>query len=209
MGTNCGASRGVRGARRAAPVAAALMWLVGIGSAQNLASGSLSSSNVFVGYSFIGANLFSGQHANLNGWSASAEKKYLPYFGVIVDISGLYGSKALAPPANASCGGKMQKSCLINSSVSEYSFEGGIRGSYAAAQVRPFAELLFGAVHTNESGTGLSNSNNSFAATLGGGLDCRLARMLGCRVAIDYIVTGSFTARQNSVRASTGLVLRF
>lgn len=209
MGTNCGERRGIRGARRAALVAAALIWLVGIGSTQNPASNSLSSSNVFVGYSFIGANLFSGQHANLDGWSASAEKKYLPYFGVIADISGLYGSKALAPPANGSCEGKTRETCLINSSVSEYSFQAGIRGSYAAAKVRPFAELLFGAVHTNESGTGLSNSNNGFAATLGGGLDCRLTRLLGCRAVVDYIVTGSFNARQNSVRASTGLVFRF
>src|ERR1700733_2107812 len=158
MGTYCEARRHIRGAGKPALVVSALIWLVGIGSAQNVASDSLSSSNVFVGYSFIGANLFSGEHANLNGWSASAEKKYLPYFGVIADISGLYGSKAR--PAKGSCEGGAQGTCLISSSVSEYTFQGGIRGSYAAAKVRPFAELLFGAVHTNESGTGLSNSNN-------------------------------------------------
>jgi hypothetical protein len=212
MGAYCEGRRCIRGAGKATLVVSALIWLVGVGSAQNvasdnLASDSLSSSNVFVGYSFIGANLFSGEHANLNGWSASAEKKYLPYFGVIADISGLYGSKAL--PAKGSCEGGAQGSCLISSSVSEYTFQGGIRGSYAAAKVRPFAELLFGAVHTNESGSGLSNSNNGFSSMLGGGLDCRLTRLLGCRLVVDYIVTGSFNARQNSVRASTGLVVRF
>jgi Outer membrane protein beta-barrel domain len=194
--------RSVRAVSKVAPVAAALLCLASGSYAQ-----SLSSSNVFAGYSFSGANLFSGQHANLNGWNVSAEKKYLPYFGIIADFSGLYGSKAL--PASTACVGSSQAQCVVNSSVSEYSFQGGIRGSYAAAKVRPFAELLFGAVHTDESGRGLSNSNNGFAATLGAGLDCRLTRLLGCRAVLDYIVTGNFNARQNSIRASTGIVFRF
>lgn len=155
----------------------------------------------------MAANLFSGQHANLNGWDVSAEKKYLPFFGVVADVGGLYGSKGL--PASAACAASSQATCQVNSSVSEYSFQAGIRGSYAAPKIRPFAELLFGAVHTIESGPGLSNSNNGFSASLGAGLDCRLTRLLGCRVVADYVVTGSFNARQNSVRASTGLVLRF
>ena len=196
--------RWVRDRKKTALIAAVVLWLVGAGCAQS-PSDSLSSNNVFVGYSFIGANLFSGQHASLNGWNVSAEKKYLPFFGVIADFSGLYGSRGL--PSN-SCAGA-QTTCLANSSVSEYTFQAGIRGSYAAPKVRPFAELLFGAVHTIESGPGVSNSNNGFSATLGAGLDCRLTRLLGCRVLADYIVTGSFGARQNSVRASTGLVLRF
>jgi hypothetical protein len=165
----------------------------------------LNSNNIFVGYSFLASNLFSGQHANLNGWNVSAEKKYLPFFGVVADFAGLYGSKNL--PSSSSCAGSSQ--CLVHSSVSEYSFQAGIRGSYASKTVRPFAEALFGAVHTGESGPGLSNSNNGFSATLGAGIDCRLTRMLGCRVNAYYIVTGNFTARQNSVGASTGLVFRF
>jgi Outer membrane protein beta-barrel domain len=203
----CRTRRCMRGMYRAALVLGALIWLVSSGFAQNLSSEGLSSSNVFVGYSFIGANLFSGEHANLNGWNVSGEKKYLPYFGVIADFAGLYGSKLLPP--NGSCGGGPQSICLVHSSVSEYSFQAGIRGSYAAPKFRPFAELLFGAVHTDESGNGLSSPNNSFAATLGAGVDCRLTHMLGCRVVVDYLVTGSFNARQNSIRASTGLVVRF
>jgi hypothetical protein len=207
MGTFCRERHCIRRMHKIAPVLGALLWLVSSGFAQSISSEGLSSSNIFIGYSFIGANLFSGEHANLNGWNVSGEKKYLPYFGVIADFAGLYGSKLL--PANGACGGGPQSICLVNSSVSEYSFQAGIRGSYAAPKFRPFAELLFGAVHTDESGSGLSSSNNSFAATLGAGVDCRLTHMLGCRVAVDYIVTGSFNARQNSIRASTGLVVRF
>jgi hypothetical protein len=188
---------------------AVLPGIVGDAFAQSASSNSLSSSNVFVGYSFIGANLFSGQHANLNGWNVSAEKKYLPYFGIVADFGGMYGSKDL--PSSAPCGPGSQAECLVNSSVSEYSFQGGIRGSYAAPTIRPFAEALFGAVHTGESGPGLSNSHTGFSETLGAGLDCRLTRLLGCRIDVDYIVTGTgaLIGRQNSIRASTGLVIRF
>lgn len=163
-------------------------------------------SNIFIGYSFFGDNLFSGQHANLNGWDISAEKKYLPFFGVVGDVSGSYGSKDLP----ATCAGA-SGTCLANASVSEYTFDLGIRGSYGAKTVRPFGEALFGEAHTteNSSGTGLSNTNNGFDAMLGAGLDCRVTQWLGCRVDVDYILTGNFNVRYNSVRASTGVVFRF
>lgn len=166
-------------------------------------SSSLASSNIFAGYSFFADNLFSGQHADLSGWHISAEKKYLPYFGLVGDITGLYGS------TNSTCASSYPGQCLARASVSEYTFQTGIRGSFAASNVRPFAEALFGAARTAENESHLSNSNLGFVATLGAGLDCRLTLRLGCRLAVDYFVTGDFIARQNSIRASTGLVFRF
>jgi hypothetical protein len=186
---------------RVAALAAVFLSLAGGASAQNL-----NSSNVFAGYSFLGANLFSGQHADLNGWNISAEKKYLPFFGVVGDVGGLYSSKDL--PGSSTCSAS-STTCLVHSSVSEYTFDLGIRGSYAAKTVRPFAEALFGEVHTTEQGPGLSNTNNGFDAILGAGLDCRVSRLLGCRVDVDYLVTGNFAVRHNSIRASTGLVFHF
>jgi hypothetical protein len=190
---------------RAWLLATILFWLAGAAPAQTASSSnSLASSNVFAGYSLFADNLFSGQHADLSGWHISAEKKYLPYFGLVGDISGLYGS------VNSTCAGSYQGQCLAHASVSEYTFQTGIRGSFAASHLRPFGEALFGAARTGENGSGLSNSNLGFAATLGAGIDCRLTRMLGCRLVVDYIVTGNFAnARQNSIRASTGLVVRF
>jgi hypothetical protein len=178
--------------------------LAGVASAQSAVQNP-NPSNLFVGYSFSGANLFTGQHADLNGWDISAEKKYLPFFGVVGDVTGLYGSKDL--PGSSTC--SASAACLVHSSISEYTFDLGIRGSYAAKTVRPFAEALFGEVHTTEYGAGLSNTNNGFNATLGAGLDCRITRLLGCRTEVDYIVTGNFTVRHNSIRASTGVVFRF
>jgi hypothetical protein len=200
--------RGVRG-RVQAPgrmtlLAVIVLWLACSASAQSDASSTLASSNIFGGYSFIADNLFSGQHADMSGWHISAEKKYLPFFGIVGDISGLYGS------TNSTCASSYTGPCLVHASVSEYTFQTGIRGSYAATTVRPFAEALFGAARTGENGSGLSNSNLGFAATLGAGIDGRMTRMLACRFVVDYIVTGNFAnARQNSIRASTGIVIHF
>jgi hypothetical protein len=189
---------------RAGLLATILLCLSCASSAQIApSSNGLASSNIFAGYTFFADNLFSGQHANLSGWHVSAEKKYLPYFGLVGDVSGSYGS------TNSTCASSYQGQCLTHASVSEYTFQTGIRGSFATSAVRPFAEALFGAARTGENESGLSNSNLGFAATLGAGLDCRLTRMLGCRLVVDYLVTADFTARQNSIRASTGLVFRF
>jgi hypothetical protein len=203
-GSRCNRER-VRALNRAVLLAAILLCLACAVPAQIASSNSsLASSNIFAGYTFLADNLFSGQHADMNGWHVSAEKKYLPYFGLVGDISGLYGS------TNSTCASSYQGECLAHANVSEYTFQTGIRGSFAASNIRPFGEALFGAARTRENGSGLSNSNLGFAATLGAGLDCRLTRMLRCRLVVDYIVTGDFAnARQNSIRASTGLVFRF
>lgn len=183
----------------------AFLFMASFASAQNPVQNP-NPSNIFVGYSFLGANLFTGEHADLNGWDISAEKKYLPFFGVVGDASGVYGSKDIA--GSSTCAAP-SATCLVHSSVSVYTFDLGIRGSYAAERVRPFGEALFGEIHTTEYGTGLSNTNNGFNATLGAGLDCRVTRLLGCRVDVDYIVSGNFNVRHNSIRATSGLVFRF
>ena len=50
---------------------------------------------------------------------------------------------------------------------------------------------------------------NAFGTAVGGGLDFRLAPVLGWRVQGDYLQTHLFHNTQNNVRLSTGLVLRF
>lgn len=177
-----------------------LVVMVGRANAQNL-----SSSNVFVGYSFIGANLYSGQHANLNGWNISAEKKYLPFFGLVADFSGHYGPTDV--PAHSPC--PSQGKCPLSSKVNEYYFQGGVRGSYPFPRVRPFIELLFGAVRVSESDLGVSSSKNWFEETLDTGLDIRMTRRFAWRLDAGLVRTGSFTSQQNSLRASTGPVFLF
>jgi hypothetical protein len=166
---------------------------------------SLNTSNIFAGYSFAGANLFSGQHANLNGWNISGEKKYLPFFGFVVDASGHYGSTDI--PAVACNGAK--PACQVHSGVRENLFQFGLRGSYSTKRIRPFAEFLVGAALIKESGPGVSNSRTDFVETLAAGVDLRITRHFGWRTDGGLLQTGSFTTSQHSVRASTGVVYFF
>jgi outer membrane protein OmpA-like peptidoglycan-associated protein len=79
----------------------------------------------------------------------------------------------------------------------------------------PFAEVLIGAANAGGSLTGAA-SQNTFALAAGGGVDIVLWKNIAWRFAqIDYLQTNfsgpalNVNARQNSLRAATGIVLRF
>src|SRR5271169_1959672 len=113
--------------------------------------------DVFFGYSHMGkvrcqmrfsdaataCDPFSAQAANLSGWNASVEKKYLRYFGAVADFSGQHGG------------------------VCRRNFLFGLRGGASIGRFRPFAEALFGAVHMQESGSAAPKSETSFCEALG------------------------------------------
>jgi hypothetical protein len=154
---------------------------------------------IFLGYSYKGAphceakfsgatiacDPFSAKTTSLNGWNLSLEKKYLHYFGAVADFSRQYGG------------------------VSQSNFLFGVRGSASMGRFRPFAEALFGAVHTQENGSAAPKSDTSFGAALGGGVDFRLMRLLSWRIQADEITALLSTVQQHSVRLSSGIALRF
>jgi outer membrane protein OmpA-like peptidoglycan-associated protein len=79
----------------------------------------------------------------------------------------------------------------------------------------PFAEVLIGVANAGGSLTGAA-SQNTFALAAGGGVDIVLWKNLAWRFAqIDYLQTNftgpalNVNGRQNSIRAATGVVLRF
>ena len=49
--------------------------------------------NVFFGYSYYNTNLSPIDRANTNGWQASVEGKFLPWVGIVGDVSSHYGSQ--------------------------------------------------------------------------------------------------------------------
>jgi hypothetical protein len=62
------------------------------------------SGNIFIGYSYSGGDvsvptaperLVSSHTAGLNGWESSLEGKFLPWIGIVADLSGHYGSHDL------------------------------------------------------------------------------------------------------------------
>jgi outer membrane protein OmpA-like peptidoglycan-associated protein len=79
----------------------------------------------------------------------------------------------------------------------------------------PFAEILIGGAHAGSAMTG-DRSQYTFALAAGGGVDIVLWKNLAWRFAqIDYLQTNfsgpglNVNGRQNSIRAATGIVLRF
>jgi hypothetical protein len=138
--------------------------------------------NVFFGYSYNHADFNSGGSLNLNGWDGSLEGKVAPWVGIVADISGQYGS---------------------GTSLHNAIF--GPRVSFPAGKFTPFVHALVGASHLGGGGT----SDTSFSDALGGGLDYRLIHAIGWRFQLDALETRFFSARQNDVRFSTGIVLHF
>jgi hypothetical protein len=167
---------------------------------------SLNSNNFFAGYSYTQANVFSGQHPDLNGWNVSLEKRYFPSFGIVLDASGHYGP---ADIIRANCTATVPSGCLVNSSVNEHLFQFGVRAGYAAERFRPFGEILFGAAVIDQNGPGVTDRKSVLAETLGGGVDLRIYRRLAWRLEADLVQTGSFVPQNRSLRASTGLAIHF
>lgn len=75
----------------------------------------------------------------------------------------------------------------------------------ANKQVRPFAEVLFGAARFGGEGA----ADNAFAAQFGGGLDVNRRRW-GLRVIeVDYLYTHFVGAGQSNIQISTGVLWHF
>ena len=155
--------------------------------------------NMFFGYTHLGpshcevvasvtytaCDPLSSVSSNLSGWNASVEKMYLRYFGAVADFSGQYGG------------------------VGQTNFLFGIRGGSWIGRLRPYANVLFGAVREHGSTSAGPMSDTTFAEDLGMGIDFRLMRRLSWRNQVDELKTGSPDFKRYNVRASSGLTVRF
>ena len=167
--------------------------------------------NIFLGYSYVRGNVFShdvllqppSRTANFNGWEASLEGKFLPFIGIVADISQSYGSQtfALCGPTLACIPGQTINSRVLTGMI-------GARVSVSVSRFTPFAHALFGGAHINDSHAA-SDSDTSFATTIGGGLDYKFIKGVAWRFQGDSLHTHFYGAGQNNFRFSTGLVLRF
>lgn len=185
--------------RRPVVFAIGFLLITTLGFAQVPTSG-----NVFVGYSYMSADLVSGDRANLNGWNASVEGKVLPLLGIVADFSGHYGSQNI--PELAGCLG-----CVVgvSNSIHEENYLFGPRLSISLGKFRPFVHGLIGVGHINVGADGASGSDTSFADALGGGIDYHLIPLLSWRVQADALQTRFFGTTQENVRISTGITIHF
>jgi len=135
------------------------------------------------------------QNANLNGWEFSAQYKFLPFFGAVVDFNGTYGK-------------------LDGASTREHTYLLGPQVSLPF-RISPFAHALMGIARESQDpflrgGFNGLGSDTSLATAAGGGLDCRVAPFVAVRVfQLDYIRTQLHGATQNQPRISAGVVFHF
>jgi hypothetical protein len=168
------------------------------------------SGNVFFGYSYSGGEVHSPgslpatQSAGLNGWEGSLEGKFVPWVGIVADLSGQYGSRDLPVCQGTGC-----TAAMVKVSAKRYTVLFGPRVSISVRKFTPFAHFLVGAGHVTDSGGGLSTSDTSLATAIGGGLDYKLIPAVAWRLQGDELHTRFFGTAQDHFRFSTGLVIRF
>jgi len=197
--------------RKICAIGSFAIWFSIFGHAQIPTSG-----NIFFGYSYSQGQAFTGSTVpilltpkadiSMNGWEGSLEGKFLPWIGVVADFDWHYGGSALTQACEAQPG-CVPKPFRLNASRHTVLF--GPRASITWGRYTPFAEVLIGLAHQTDTGGGISNSQNTFASALGGGLDYTLLKGIAWRGQIDSIHTGFFNGGQNNLRVSTGIVFRF
>jgi len=159
--------------------------------------------DVFAGYSYVRENpSTSGVDGfNLHGGSASIAYNANHWLSAVADFGGYHSNNILGTG--------------VDGTLSTYLF--GPRISYHRdSSVTPFGQVLFGVAHIGGGdGLAFSDSDNSFAMTVGGGLDVKVSRHFSIRPAqVDYLLTrfdelGTGARSQNNLRVSTGVVLHF
>jgi len=159
--------------------------------------------DVFAGYSYVRENpAISGIDSfSMNGGSASIAYNANHWLSAVADFGGYHSNNILGTG--------------VDGTLSTYLF--GPRISYHRdSRITPFGQGLFGVAHIGGSnGLAFSNSSNSFAMTVGGGVDVKVSRRFSVRPAqVDYLLTrfdefGTARQSQNNLRVSTGVVFHF
>jgi hypothetical protein len=151
---------------------------------------------VFGGYSYLNVDTNGlSDRQSANGWEASVNGNFNRIFSVEGSVAGYYKN-------------------ILGVDVRDYSYVGGPRFNYRTAQATAFAHVLLGGDHLSGSYSGLSASQDSFAAAFGGGVQWNVATRWAVRGSGDYVLTrhnilGGSSVTQNNFRASVGIVYMF
>lgn len=145
----------------------------------------------FGGYSYARLNPggLAGNEINLNGWHGALQVNPSNWFGLVGDFSGHYGRRGTG----------------LNNHLALF----GPRVMLPAGPLRPFAHSLFGVARGNAGLFGSTESDSAFGMALGGGLDVGGGTVVWRLAQVDYLMTRFSARRQDNVRISTGLVIRF
>jgi hypothetical protein len=158
-----------------------------------LEKGAYSHFEVFGGFSYFRSNV-GASGFNLNGWNSAFVTNINQWFGIIADVSGLYGSPFQTP------GFDTQENVHAFLFGPQYSFR-------SHSRIIPFARGLFGLMHEQTSVAPFSVSNIGLAYGFGGGVDIRISEKLAVRAAqFDYINIRVSGVGSNNLRLSFGIV---
>jgi outer membrane immunogenic protein len=156
--------------------------------------------DLFAGYSFVHTNpgiAFSS--FNANGGVASVALNLTNWGSLVVEAGGVHATNIGGADVDA---------------TAETLMAGPKISLFHRSSLSPFAQALFGFVHTNPGFSQTTINHNTFAMAPGLGLDWNATRHLGIRLAqVDYLFTRMPTSTNqvnwNNFRYSAGVVLRF
>jgi len=133
--------------------------------------------------------------ATFNGYGGGGQLEYNAndWLGMVGDLAGYF-----VPTA-----GSHQEA---------FSYLFGPRLNLRRGKLTPFAQILFGGILAS-GGIGTSGPVDHYAMTAGGGLECRVSRLIAIRLAqAEYFMTkfpDGLNNRQDNFRFGTGVVFRF
>jgi hypothetical protein len=145
--------------------------------------------DLFGGYSHQTLNSASSGGPNLNGLAVDTQFNLGPSFGLVMSVSGAYGSQ-------------------FGADLQLYSILMGPRLTFRTRRGNVFVHALVGGAQLKASSAGVEDSSSGLATAMGGGVDVRLKRRISFRVQTDYLMTEIAQKTQNNIRFSTGLVYR-
>jgi hypothetical protein len=156
-----------------------------------------------------------GSHQSLHGWNFGGEEDTLAkWFGVVIDVSGTYGTNNVNLSSIAGISTKLRTKLRF------YTFTCGPQFTLrSSSKVQPFVRALLGGAWESFSVNGLENNvpqfaevktkDSGFAYGGGGGVDFFFSRKIGLRIAADVIRTPFFDDTQNNMRGTAALLFRF
>jgi len=180
-------------------VVSALAFLALFATSARAQEDSSKSVDIFAGYSYFRFNpsVAGLDPINTNGGSVSIAYNAKSWLSGVADF-GVYHSNVHSEQNTLS-------SYLFGPKISYHHY----------SQVTPFGQVLFGLARASVNIAGTPNGDNTFAMSVGGGVDIRLNRRLALRpLEADYLLTrfkdGTTSAQnQNNLRVSTGVVFHF
>lgn len=176
------------------------MWLLALGLFLALPGSGQDTPKleIFSGGGFARADV-GGADLNLYGWNGAVTENLNSWFGGTADFSGFYGRQTQpgTPP--------------VEVNVSAHTFMFGPRFTFRkAGAFTPFAHALLGGIRASQGYIGISQDATKFAAAFGGGIDIKVHKNVAIRVVqAEYLVTPFFGLRQDNIRLTAGVVLRF